>query len=95
MGVAHVRRAVLTWAHRQPELKLAQFPRYSSVLPTRTHGVALACPSAMTVHVVSALSAWLFVSIPVSLLIGACIGATPDREPEIVAPFSIPVDEAA
>jgi hypothetical protein len=49
----------------------------------------------MTVHVVAALSAWLFASIPVSLLIGACIGAAPDRDPEIVTPFSIPVDEAA
>jgi hypothetical protein len=49
----------------------------------------------MTVLVVSALGAWLLVSIPVSLLIGGCIGATPDREPEIVTPLYIPIDEAA
>jgi NhaP-type Na+/H+ or K+/H+ antiporter len=49
----------------------------------------------MTVHVVSLVGTWLFMSIPVSLLIGACIGATPDREPEIITPLAIPLDEAA
>jgi hypothetical protein len=48
----------------------------------------------MAVHVISALGAWLLVSIPVSLVIGACIGATPDREPEIVTPLSILIDDA-
>jgi len=57
--------------------------------------VTLASPPTMTVYVISVVGAWLFVSIPVSLLIGACIGATPGREPEIIPPLSIPLDEAA
>ena len=57
--------------------------------------MTLASPPTMTVYVISVVGAWLFVSIPVSLLIGACIGATPGREPEIIPPLSIPLDEAA
>jgi hypothetical protein len=93
--VAHVRCAVLTWPHRRPELKLARFLRYSFITTDPAGGVTLASPPTMTVHFVSVVCAWLFVSIPVSLLIGACIGATPDREAEIVTPLSIPMDEAA